>query len=248
MSTKFPEGRSQYQPAGNGAGTIHLSPEQLDELRPFDTCTLANAIETFNIRLRNEGYTSPGLRCVNGKFPAILGYAATCRVKSSNPPMTGNYYYDRTDWWSVIQSLPRPRVAVIEDVDSAPGTGASVGEVHAAILKALDCIGAVTNGAVRDLPAVAALNFPMFACHVSVSHAYVHMIDYGGPVTISGLQIGSGDLIMADCHGVLSIPSVVAPELARVARELTEKERRVIDLCQSPAFSIENLRAAIESL
>jgi regulator of RNase E activity RraA len=88
----------------------------------------------------------------------------------------------------------------------------------------------------------------MFACHVSVSHAYIHLVDYGRPVSIAGLEIASGDLIMADCHGVLSIPLQVASEVASVARELVRSERRVIDLCASPEFSIEKLRTAIEGL
>jgi 4-hydroxy-4-methyl-2-oxoglutarate aldolase len=88
----------------------------------------------------------------------------------------------------------------------------------------------------------------MFSCHVSVSHAYVHMVDYGTTVSISGLEITSGDLLMADCHGVLSIPRQIAPELASVARELIQNERVVIDLCASPDFTIEKLRTAIETL
>src|SRR4029079_15475374 len=134
------------------------------------------------------------------------------------------------------------------DTDSVPGLGASVGEVHASIRKALACSGVITNGAVRDLAPVAALRFPMFACHVSVSHAYIHMIDYGQPVSISGLEVAPGDLLMADCHGVLSIPPQIAHEVASLARELVRGERRVIDLCASPEFSIEKLRTAIEGL
>jgi len=225
-----------------------LTADQIEELRALDTCVVANAIERFNLRLRNEGYTAPGLSCVNGTFPPIVGYAATCRVKTSNPPMTGNYYYDRTDWWQAIERLPKPRIAVIQDIDPVPGLGAPLGEVHASILKALNCVGAVTNGSVRDVPAAAALGFPMFSCHVSVSHAYVHMVDYGTTVSISGLEITSGDLLMADCHGVLSIPRQIAPELASVARELIQNERVVIDLCASPDFTIEKLRTAIETL
>jgi regulator of RNase E activity RraA len=225
-----------------------LTPQQLDALRQLDTCTLANAIERFGLRLRNQGYTRPGLRCVTRSFPSVLGYAATCRVKSSNPSLTGSAYDDRTDWWAAMQQLPCPRFAVIEDIDAEPGMGASVGELHASILKALKCVAVVTNGAVRDLPAVAALGMPMFACHVSVSHSYVHMVDYGEPVEICGLEIKTGDLLYADCHGVLSIPREIAVELPTVAAELVRKERRIISLCAAPDFSLDELRAEIKEL
>src|SRR5689334_20627733 len=110
---------------------IQLTDDQMSSLRRFDTCSLANAIETFNLRMRNEGYTRPRLKCFTGEFPPILGYAATCRVKSEHPPPSRHSYYDRTDWWVAIEQLPKPRIAVIEDIDSHPGLGASVGEVHA---------------------------------------------------------------------------------------------------------------------
>lgn len=225
-----------------------LTPEQLGALTQYDTCSLANAIEVFGVRLRNEGYARTGLRCVNGSFPPSIGYAATCRVKSSEPSMSGSPYYDRTDWWTAIEQLPPLRFAVIEDIDSDPGVGASVGEVHAAILKALKCVAVVTNGAVRDLTAVASLGFPMFASHVSVSHAYIHMVDFGGPVNICGLQIHTSDLLYADCHGLLSIPCEIAAELPAVAAALVRKDRRIIDLCASPDFSLEKLRTEISEL
>lgn len=60
-----------------------LSPEHLQALLRFDTCTLANAIECFGVRLRNEGFTRPGLTCVTGQDERILGYASTFRVRTS---------------------------------------------------------------------------------------------------------------------------------------------------------------------
>jgi len=219
---------------------------QLEALCRFDTCTLANAIEEFKVRLRNDGYTRPGLRPVNGSFPPVIGYAATCRVKSSDPPVTGGYYFDRTDWWSAIESLPAPRIAVIQDVDPEPGTGACVGEVHAAMLKAFKCVAAITNGAVRNLPAVAAMGFPMFATSGVVSHAYMHMIDFGHEVEIFGLKIRPGDLLLADCHGVISIPPEIVADLPAVAARVRAERRRIVDVCLAPDFSTAKLQQAIE--
>jgi 4-hydroxy-4-methyl-2-oxoglutarate aldolase len=198
------------------------------------------------VRLRNEGFTRPGLRCVTQGVTRLLGYAATRKVRSSNPPMTGTSYFDRTDWWADIDRLPVPRIAVIQDMDSAPG-GACVGEVHAAILKALHCAGVVTNGAVRDLTAVAKLDFPMFAPFVAVSHAYMHVLDYGQPVEIFGLQIQAGDLLYADCHGVVSIPIEIAAELPEAAARIRSKEQRIVQVCLSPDFSTEKLLREIRS-
>lgn len=223
------------------------SSAQLDAIQQFDTCTIANAIEQFRVRLRNEGYTRPGLQCVTKGASRLLGYAATSRVRSSDPPITGESYIDRTDWWDAIERVPAPRIAVIQDVDPTPGGGAWVGEIHAAILKALHCAGVITNGAVRDLPAVSKLGFPMFAPFVAVSHAYMHPVDYGQPVEIFGLQIRAGDLLYADCHGVVSVPVEIAAEIPEVAARLRSKEQRIVQVCMSPDFSKQKLLNAIRS-
>ena len=225
---------------------IMLSSSQLEAIQQFDTCMIANAIEQFRVRLRNEGFTRPGLRCVTKGATRLLGYAATSKVRSSNPPMTGTAYLERTDWWTNIEALPVPRIAVIQDMDSAP-RGACMGEIHAAILKALHCAGVITNGAVRDVPAISELEFPMFAPFVAVSHAYTHVLDFGQPVEILGLQIRPGDLLYADCHGVVSIPLEIAAELPEAAARIQAKERRIVQLCLSPGFSTEKLLKEIRS-
>jgi len=219
----------------------------LEAIRQFDTCTIANAIEQFGVRLRNEGYTRPGLVCVTGGFPRLLGYAATCSVRSADPPMSGNSYLERTDWWSAIEALPMPRIAVIQDLEAENGSASSVGEVHAAILKAFRCEGVITNGAVRDITGVSRMNFPMFARSVAVSHSYSHVVDYGNPVTIFGLKIRAGDLLYADCHGVVSIPHEIAPEIPAAAAKIRAHEERIIDVCQSSDFSREKLLRVIHS-
>ena len=122
-----------------------------------------------------------------------------------------------------------------------PGLGAFVGEIHAAIGLALNCVGCVTNGAVRDLPAVEAMGFQMFAGHTSVSHSYAHIVEFGEPVEIGGLKISSGDLIHGDRHGVLNIPLAVANEVPKVAAKINAEERELIEFCRSPRFSLQEL-------
>jgi len=219
--------------------------EILAAIRSFDTCTIANAIERFGVRLRNEGYTRPGLQCFTVRFPRVLGYAATSHVRVSDPPMTGGAYMDRTDWWDDIGSLPSPRIVVVQDLEPKSGAASIAGQVHAAILKAFHCEALITNGAVRDVDAVAKMKFPMFAHAITPSHGYTHIVDYCKPVDIFGLRIHSGDLLFADCHGVISIPKEIAAELPRVAAEIRASEQRIIDLCQSPGFSPEQLRKAV---
>ena len=218
-----------------------LSAVDLERLREFDACTVSNAIEKFSVRLRNEGFISRAVRCRFPDLPPMVGYAATGRIRTASPPMTHRCYYDRMDWWTYVASLPKPRVIVVQDADGKPGMGAFVGEIHASIALALDCVGCVTNGAVRDLPAIKALNFQLFSGNLSVSHSYAHIIDFGEPVEIGGLKIRSGDLLHGDRHGVLNVPVELVADIPAEASKILAEERELTDFCRSPGFSLEEL-------
>jgi 4-hydroxy-4-methyl-2-oxoglutarate aldolase len=228
---------------------MHLTEAiQLEKLRVFDTCTLSNAIERLNVRLRNEGFVCKDVQCQFPTLPPMVGYAATGRIRSAAPPMNHRCYYDRLDWWNYVASVPEPRVIVLQDVDHQPGLGAFVGEIHAAIGLALNCVGCVTNGAVRDLPAVEARGFQLFAGSLSVSHAYSHIIEFGEPVEIGCLKISSGDLLHGDQHGVLAIPQSIAAEIPEEAAKMRKEEQELVEFCRSPQFSLAELAERIQNM
>ena len=222
-----------------------LTAEQLEILRRLDACTLANAIEMFHKRLRNEGFVDGSVHCQFPDLAPMLGYAATVVIRGSAPPTAAGPYTDRTDWWNYVHSLPAPRVVVVQDAATHVGLGSLLGAVHVNILRALDCVGAVTNGAVRDLPAARKLGFHLFAGSISVSHAYDHIVEFGTPVEIGGLKIQSGDLLHGDLHGIQSIPLDIAEKIPLAAAQIIAREQELITLCQSKDFSIEKLRAAV---
>jgi 4-hydroxy-4-methyl-2-oxoglutarate aldolase len=225
-----------------------FKPAQLEQFRRLSTCLVSSAIETFRVRLPNTGFANSSIRCIFEDQPSMVGYAATARMRSSNPPMEAGKsydYYDRTDWWNDILKTPAPRVVVIDDVDHPPGLGAFIGEVHANILLALGCVGVVTNGAVRDIQDIRPTEFQMFAGNVSVSHAYAHIFDFGGPVEIGGLKVRPGDLVHGDRHGVQTIPLEIADKVPDVAREVRQRRLQLIGLRRSADFTLEKLRQAI---
>jgi regulator of RNase E activity RraA len=137
-------------------------------------------------------------------------------------------------------------MVVIEDVDEPVGLGAFVGEVNANILLALGCGGLVTNGGVRDLSEVRPSGFQIFAGNVSVSHAYAHIFDFGGPVKVGGLVIRPGDLVHGDRNGVQTIPLEVASQVPRVAHQIMRRRQRLIGLSRSTELSLDSLRKAIQ--
>jgi 4-hydroxy-4-methyl-2-oxoglutarate aldolase len=217
-----------------------LMPPILEELRALSTCVVASAIEAFGVRLRNRGFSDSRLHCMFPEQPAAVGYAATARIRGSDPPMEGHSYYDRGAWWDSLLKIPAPRIVVIEDADSTPGLGAFIGEVHANILLALGCVAVVTNGSVRDLLEVRRSGLQLFAANVSVSHAYAHVFDFGGTVEIAGLTVHPAELIQGDLHGVQTIPREIAARVPEKAREIMKSRKELIGLCRSHDFSIAN--------
>lgn len=208
-----------------------LTLEQLEELRMFDSPTISNAIERFNIRPRNEGFMGPEIKCILPLDKPIIGYACTAKISAANPPVPGQEeiamaYYEK------VKSTALPSIAVIQDMDPSP-IGSFWGEVQASIHKALGCRAVITNGGVRDLDEVQAIGFGYFASFILVSHAYVHIEEYDCPVKISGLTVYPGDLLHADKHGVVLIPREIAHELAEACRQAQYAEEPVIQGCMA---------------
>lgn len=223
-----------------------VSTDELEALRHLDSCTVSNAIETFQVRLRNAGFADARLRCMFEDLPPMVGYAVTARLRTGEPPICGRVYCDHADWCHDILAIPAPRIVVLEDTDKPPGRGAFLGDMHAAILRSLGCVGYVTNGAVRELPAVRELELQVFAGSVAVSHAYAHLFDCGCTATVGGLEIHPGDLLHGDRHGLLTVPLETASEIPHVAAKLQHEERKVIDYCVSREFSLNGLRQLLE--
>lgn len=208
-----------------------LDPTVLERLRRYDTPTLANAVETFDIRPRDEGFASIEIRCLFPELGPMVGYAATATIRAR-----GRGHDDQSPLWGHVLSVAAPRVVVVQDLDEPPGHGSLWGEVNANVFKALGAVGAVTNGSVRDLAEVRALGFQFFARGPGVSHAYVRVESAGGEVTVGGLRVRPGDLIHADQHGVLQVPIEIAAELPAAADRVIAREQEFINWLRSPDF------------
>jgi len=225
-----------------------LTADLVSTYQRLDTCAVSNAVEQFNVRLRNEGFADGSIRCIFDDLPPVIGYAVTARIRCSTPPPVGHSYIDRTDWWTYLASVPPPRVLVVEDIDERPGLGAFVGEIHANVFRALGCVAYATNGSVRDLPAVHQIGFQLFAGSTAVSHAFVHLIDFGDPVTVGGLSVCSNEIVFGDRHGLMTVPPDIVNDVPESVGRHAKQECDVIRLCRSPQFSIDSLRLLMRQL
>ncbi|MEP7104341.1 MAG: RraA family protein [Chloroflexota bacterium] len=206
-------------------------PEVLEALRRYDTPTLSNGIETFDLRPRDTGFASLEIRCLFPELGTLVGYAATGMIRAR-----GQGPDDQSPLWRQVQAVPTPRFVVVQDLDDPPGHGSLWGEVNATIFKALGCVGAITNGCVRDLKEAREMGFQFFARGPGVSHAYVRVVAAGEEVSVGSLTVRPGDLLAADEHGVLSIPNEVAAELPGACDRVIEREQNLLSWVRSPDF------------
>jgi len=219
----------------------------IEALKKITSPSVANAIETFKVRPRNQGQMSSEIRALFPELGPLVGHAVTAVIRAEPEPLDG-HRASTFGWWDYVLSIPAPRVVVVHDLDEPRGQGAQWGEVQANIHRALGVAGTVTDGSVRDLDEVRALGFQFVAAHVSVSHAYVHMVDFGLPIKVGGLWVKPGDLIHADQHGVVTIPPEIAERVPEAVAKIEADERKIIDVCQSKEFSAERLKALYKQI
>jgi regulator of RNase E activity RraA len=206
------------------------SESELEFLRSIDTPTVCNLVEIVAPDRRGHGYTVKHLHCPFPELPPMVGFAktATFRARDAVPVGAAGYMQKRLDYLDYVAGSPRPSVMVMEDLDDEhAGYGAFWGEVQSNVHKALGCLGVVTNGSVRDIPVIAA-GFQMLAGSIGPSHAYVHVIDFGVNVTVHGMAVKSGDLIHADRHGAVVVPTGKIAEMRSVLDRLAAREAKII--------------------
>jgi 4-hydroxy-4-methyl-2-oxoglutarate aldolase len=210
----------------------------LAALARYDSPTLSNAIETFDVRNRDDGFTSQEIRCQFPDLPAVVGYAATVTVRSHEPPLNP---LEPAHLWQHVRSIDGPRFLVAQDLDDPEGIGAMWGEVQATIFKALGCVAIATAGVVRDLPEVRAMGLQLYATGTTASHAYAHFESAGHGVSIGGLAVRPGDLLHADRHGILLIPQEIAEQLPAAADRIIATEQKLIGWIRSKDFDPDRL-------
>ena len=219
----------------------------LSKLANYDTPTICNVIELFDVRPRNVGYMDARIRAAFPEMPPMVGFAATATFRSASPASTA--VYDALEAQvRQMELLPGPAVVVFQDLDDPP-VGATFGEVMCSTYKAFGSVGLVTSGGGRDLAPVQPLGYPVFTGSTICSHAYCQIADVGSPVRVGGLVVAAGDLLHGDCNGVTNIPLDIAAEVADAAAEFVAAEAHVLDYVKRPGQnSVQELTARRQAM
>lgn len=225
--------------------TTKLSDDVIAALGQYDTPTICNAIELFEVRPRTSGYMNHRIQSCFPKMPPMVGYAVTTTWRASKP--ADSVYEMLVRQVETLANLDGPGVMVFEDVDS-PSVAATFGEVMCSTYKAAGAAGIITSGAGRDLEQVEALSFPAFTSSTICSHGYCSVIDRDVPVCIGGIEVKPGDLLHGDANGVTNIPHEIADQIPDVCAKFAEAESFVLEYCKGSSFTCEGYEKAFAEL
>jgi 4-hydroxy-4-methyl-2-oxoglutarate aldolase len=208
------------------------------KLRRYDSATVANVIELFQIRPSTFGYLRGSIRAIYPDLPPVVGYATTATFRSNFPSDDPSAYLRVPEHLNLMRAFPEPRIAVVQDLDD-PTSGATLGEVMCRVYKRFGCAAIITSGAARDILAVRDLNFAVFASSIIVGHGYPRLESLHVPVYLNGVTINPGDIIHADANGVLVIPNDIAEQVADACEEFVGIEKKIMQYLDLPEATIE---------
>lgn len=220
-----------------------LSPEVLAKLAQFDTPTICNLIELFDVRPNNTGFMDQRIMAAFPEMKPVVGYAATATFRSADKPPSGAGYGGMLEQIERFPELSGPAFVVFQDLDD-PTAAATFGEVMCTTYKAFGAVGLVTSGAGRDLDQVRAIDFPVFTNGTNCSHGYNHIPDVMVPVHVGGIFVYPDDLLHADVNGVTTIPKEIAAEVADVGDEFMAAEAVVIEAMRADNPTVESYKEA----
>jgi 4-hydroxy-4-methyl-2-oxoglutarate aldolase len=219
------------------------SASDLKLLAQYDTPTIANVIELFEVRPRSAGFMDGRIRACFPEMPPIVGFASTATMRTATPRAEASAYGSLDEQVARFEELPGPAIVVFQDLDD-PAVGATFGEIMCGSYQCFGALGIITSGPARDLDQVRKLGFAAFSNGVICSHSYSYIASIHQPVRVGGLEVKPGDLLHADANGVCNIPTAIASEVAQAAAEFVAAESVVIDFARSGDRDVKRYSAA----
>ena len=202
-----------------------LSHADLLELRRWNTPTIYNGWETATKKDRLQVHMSNG--SVQDFVPQIgpmVGYAVTVEYICTDKKIRESHPDCYIDFYRYLASIPGPKVIIAKDLDAPNSMGSIFGEVTANAYHSLGCVGAITNGYVRDCDEGSYAGFKMMGARLGVGHAYSCPIRFGTEVEIYGTTVAPGMLIHADKYGFIAIEPEDTEHLLEAVRFMDSNE------------------------
>jgi 4-hydroxy-4-methyl-2-oxoglutarate aldolase len=213
-----------------------------ERLAAFDTPTIANVVETFAARDLTEGYAGMDVSCHTATRRPMVGYAVTLTFDSTTggAPRPSRWF----EMIELLQMAPTPSVVVSQYIGSDRRRGCWIGDIVATLLHRLGAVGTVTDTGIRDIATIRERlpDFSVFAAGLVPSHGNGAVIDIGIPVSISGMLVRPGDIVHGDGNGLVTVPNLIAAQVADRAAEAVDEEARLVELLRRDPFPLNDVR------
>ena len=227
--------------------------DKLEALCRYDTPSVTNVVAAYPGRPHCLGlfnpwttnwYTDDSIRCMFPELGSLAGYAVTCVYGLPDPGFPGISLMDLIE---VLDASAKPTVLVVQQrfpPELRHKVGLLGGNMTNA-MKAVGCVGAVSNGPSRDVDEVRELGFQYLIPGLSAGHGDMHMHAVNVPVSVGGMDVSPGDIVHMDGNGACRFP---ADALTAVLEKLPlleqEEERRIAALRK--AHTAREVRAIFE--
>lgn len=167
----------------------------------------------------------------------MVGYAVTLVIEPSN-----RSHKSRENAWQeyrkYVAELDGPKIVVVQDLDKPQVVGSFWGEVNANVHRASGCVGAIVDGAIRDVDEMTNAGFKAIARRLCVGHAHSIPVRWGEAVEVFGTRVEPGQLLHADKHGFIAVPQADESGLLQAAIQMDVNEcETVIAAARSGAGS-----------
>lgn len=188
---------------------VLLTDELRQQLNSVSTATLTNQLQRKGIRstfFSGLKPIKPGQR--------LLGYAHTLRYLPLREDLNATYTGGQNAQRRAIESMQPEEVLVI-DAREVPDAG-TFGDIFALRSLRLGATGIITDGAVRDTPAVRDLDIVVYhgSSHASTFGRQHMPYEHQIPIACAGVTVIPGDIIVGDDEGAMVIPASLVVEIA----------------------------------
>ena len=210
--------------------------EMLEELKNFDTPSITNVVATYPTSDPAWGSTTPGpktgtptrsIRCMYPELGRLVGYAVTCVYGLPDPNFSRLTFMDVVD---ALDASPKPTVLVLQQKfppEIAGKVGLAGGNMVSA-MKAMGCVGLISNGPSRDLDEVRPMGFQYMLSGVTAGHGAMAVQAVNVPVSVGGMDVAPGEIIHMDENGAVKFPADKLEAVLENVRKLqVEEEARM---------------------
>ena len=213
------------------------------ELRKIDTPTITNIVATYPknplcLGLYNpwteNWYTDTSIRCIYPNMGAVIGHAVTCVYGLPDPNYSGRLSF--MDVVDALDAMKKPTILIIQQKWPAElmSKAGLAGEIMVTSMKAVGCVGMLSNGPSRDVDAIRKLDFQLLLGGVTAGHGEMAVHAVNVPVSVGGMDVAPGDLIHMDENGAVKFPADKAEQVLENAKAMLAQE----------AIHLSHLRAA----